>query len=386
MRHYQRVVAEIDLDAIKHNYQEIKKYLPVNSKVCGVIKADGYGHGSVPIAKTLNHLGIDAFAVAASSEAVILRKNAIDKTILVLGYTSEEDYMEMVQYGITQTVFRLDMAKKLSDIAMEMGLVAHVHILIDTGMGRIGFMPDETSVSIIKEICDLPFIAVDGLFSHFSRADEIDKEVSEGQIKTFNWFVTRLEEEGIAIKDLHLANSAGFIDLPHAHFDMVRVGIAMYGLYPSDEVNQTVVKLKPALSLKSNVILVKELPEGQSISYGGTFVTNKTMKIATIPVGYGDGYPRALSSKGSVLIRGKKAPILGRVCMDQFMVDVTDIEGVSNDDEVVLIGRSGDERISVEDIAAIMGTINYEVVCQLGKRIPRVYLSEGKPMMSIDYF
>lgn len=386
MRHYRRVIAEIDLDAITHNYEEIKKYLPPKSKVCAVIKADGYGHGSVPIAKTLNNLGVDAFAVASSSEAVILRKNDIQKDILVLGYTSEEDYIDMVKHRIIQTVFRLDMAKRLSDVAMEMGLVAHIHLLIDTGMGRIGFMPDKDSVALIKEIYDLPFIAVDGIFSHFARADETDKEASALQINRFKWFIQQLEDKGIAIKDLHLANSAGFIDLPQAHFDMVRVGIAMYGLYPSDEVDRTKVELKPALSLKSSVILVKDVPTGQPISYGGTYVTNKPMKVATIPVGYGDGYPRSLSSKGSVLIRGKKAPILGRVCMDQFMVDVTDIEDVKNDDEVVLIGLSGGEIISVEDIATIMGTINYEVVCQLGKRIPRVYLTDGKPVMSIDYF
>lgn len=386
MRHYQRVVAEIDLDAISHNYREIKNYLPASAKICSVIKADGYGHGSVPIAKALNDLGVDAFAVASSSEAVILRKHNIHQEILVLGYTSEDDYIDLVNHGITQTLFRLDMAKKLSDVAMAMGKVAHVHILIDTGMGRIGFMPEEGTIAIIKEINDLPFVSIDGVFSHFSRADELDKGTSDRQIKTFNSFVGRLKEEGLDIANLHLSNSAGFLDLPQAHFDMVRVGIAMYGLYPSDEVNKDHVNLKPALSLKSNLILVKDVAEGQAISYGGTYVTDRPMKIGTIPVGYGDGYPRSLSSRGEVLIRGQRAPIIGRVCMDQFMVDVTEVEGVANDDEVVLIGHSGDLSIRVEEIAALMGTINYEVVCQLGKRIPRLYLVGGKPLMSIDYF
>ncbi len=386
MRHYQRVVAEIDLDAIEHNYREIRNYLPAQSKICAVIKADGYGHGAVPIAKKLNELGADAFAVAASSEAVILRKNGIDKTILVLGYTSEDDYFDMVNYNITQTVFRLDMARKLSDVALEMGKVAQVHILMDTGMGRIGFIPDESSLKMIKEISDLPFISVEGIFSHFARADEMDKGPSDLQQEKFEEFTKHLKQEGVNIERMHLANSAGLIDIPKAHFDMVRVGIATYGLYPSEEVDKEILDLRPALTLKSNVILVKDVPEGSPISYGGTYVTKKHSVIATIPVGYGDGYPRSLSSKGHVLIRGKRAPILGRVCMDQFMVDVTEIQGVKEDDEVILIGASEDERITVEEIAAIMGTINYEVVCQLGKRIPRVYLEDGKPVMSIDYF
>ncbi len=386
MRHYHRVVAEIDLDAIKSNYKEIKAFLAPGTKICSVIKADGYGHGAVPIAKALNTLGVDAFAVASCSEAVILRKSDIKKTVLVLGYTSEEDYADMVNYSITQTVFRLDMARHLSDVAMALGRVAHVHILLDTGMGRIGFTPEEATVALIKEITTMPFISVDGIFTHFSRADETDKESSKVQLHKFTDFIDRLKAEDIHINNMHMSNSAGLIDLPTAHFDMVRVGIAMYGLYPSSEVNQEQVHLTPALTLKSNVILVKEVPVGQPISYGGTFVTERISTIATIPVGYGDGYPRALSSKGHVLIRGQRAPIVGRVCMDQFMVDVTDIEGVINGDEVVLIGNMGMDHISVEEIAQQMGTINYEVVCQLGKRIPRLYMSGGKPVMSIDYF
>ena len=232
MRHYQRVVAEIDLDAIESNYNEIKRYIPQGAKICGVIKADGYGHGAIPVAKKLNELGADAFAVASSSEAVILRKNGVDKDILVLGFTAEEDYMDMVNYGITQTVFRMDMAKKLSDVAMEMGRVAHVHVIVDTGMGRIGFLPDEETVQIVKNINNLPFISVDGIFSHFARADEREKGPSDLQYEKFNHFITRLGEEGVDVRDLHLANSAGLIDIPKAHFDMVSVGIAMYGLYP----------------------------------------------------------------------------------------------------------------------------------------------------------
>ncbi len=386
MGHYQRVVAEINLDAIEHNLASIRHHIPSSTKVCSVIKADGYGHGAIPLAKTLVDLGVDTFAVATCDEAMRLRKNGIDQMLLVLGYTTEADLVDIVHHSITQTIFRMDMAEKLSKVAVQVGKVAHVHILLDTGMGRLGFMPTEETVQLVKDIKQLPFISMDGVYSHFARADELDKSVCEKQYSKYQWFVERLKEEGLSDICLHLSNSATVIDLPKANYDMVRVGIATYGLYPSEEVMKDVVELRPVLSLKSHVILVKDVPVGQPISYGGTFVTKRTSKIATIPVGYGDGYPRALSSKGDVLIRGKRAPIIGRVCMDLLMVDVTDIEGVQNEDDVVLIGRSGKEQITVEEIAGHMGTINYEVVCQLGKRIPRVYIKQGEPVRSIDYF
>lgn len=386
MRHYQRVVAEVSMEALLHNYKAIKSYINDGTKVCCVIKADGYGHGAIPVAKVLSEAGADSFAVAASQEAVALRKNGIKSQILVLGYTGVDDYFDMVKHEITQTVFRLDMAKELSNVALQMNKKAHIHIKIDTGMGRVGFMPTAESVEIIREISELPMIEVDGFFTHFARADESDKTASDLQMEKFSQFVTMLNKKEIPYKDLHMSNSAGLMEMRNAHFNMVRAGIAMYGLYPSEEVNKEALSLQPALSLKSNVILVKELPEGYPISYGGTYVTDKVTKVATIPVGYGDGYPRSLSSKGRVLIRGMEAKILGRVCMDQFMVDVSEIEGVQEGDEAILIGKSGDQHITVEEIAEHMGTINYEVVCQLGKRIPRVYTREGKPVFSIDYF
>lgn len=386
MRHYQRVVAEISMEALLHNFKEIKAYVGQDTKICCVIKADGYGHGAIPVAKLLSDAGADAFAVAASQEAVALRKNGIKSQILVLGYTDADNYLDMVNYNITQTIFRLDMAKTLSDVAFRMNKKAHIHIKIDTGMGRIGFMPTEASIDIIEAISKLPMIEVDGFFTHFARADEMDKSATDLQIAKWSMFVDLLKERGIPCRDLHVSNSAGIIDLTNAHYTMVRAGIALYGLYPSDEVLKERIDLQPVLSLKSNIILVKDLPEGYPISYGGTYVTDKVTKVATIPVGYGDGYPRSLSSLGRVLIRGQEAKILGRVCMDQFMVDVTAIDGVSEGDQVVLIGRSGDLEITVEEIADHMGSINYEVVCQLGKRIPRVYTQDGKPMFSIDYF
>lgn len=386
MGHYHRVVAEINLDAIEHNLASIRHHIPSTTKVCSVIKADGYGHGAIPIAKTLVGLGVEAFIVATSVEAMMLRESGIDQMVLVLGYTPEADLVDIVEHTITQTIFRRGMAEKLSEVAVQLGKVAHVHILLDTGMGRLGFMPNEATVQLVKAINQLPLISVDGIYSHFSRADETDKSVCDEQFGKYHWFVERLRDEGLRDISLHMSNSAAMIDMPKAHYDMVRVGIATYGLYPSEEVMKDVVELKPVLSLKSHVILVKDVPVGQPISYGGTFVTKRPSKIATIPVGYGDGYPRALSSKGDVLIRGKRAPILGRVCMDLMIVDVTDIEGVQIEDDVVLIGRSGKEQITVEEIAGHMGTINYEVVCQLGKRIPRIYIKKGQAVRSSDYF
>lgn len=386
MRHYQRVVAEISLEALHHNFTEIKNYIPEGTRLCSVIKADGYGHGAIPVARELSEAGVDAFAVAASQEAVALRKNGINCDILVLGYTGVDDYFDMVKHDVIQTVFRMDMAKALSEVALQMNKKARIHIKIDTGMGRIGYMPTEESVDIIEAISKLPMIEIDGFFTHFARADEMDKGPSDLQRERFNDFIQMLDERGVRYNSLHMSNSAGLIDIHEAYFNMVRAGIALYGLYPSVDVNKSAVDLHPVLSLKSNVILVKDVPEGYPISYGARYVTDKVTRIATIPVGYGDGYPRSLTNKGRVLIRGQEAPILGSVCMDQFMVDVTEIDGVSEGDEVVLIGSSGDMNISVEEIAEHMGTINYEVVCQLGKRIPRVYMKNGRPAFSIDYF
>ncbi len=385
MRHYHRVYAEIDLDKIKSNYEAIKKHIG-GRKICAVIKADGYGHGAVPLAKELEQLGVDMFAVAVSHEAVMLRRYGIKKPILVLGYTSFDNYEDLIKYDIIQTVFKESMAQEISEAALRLRKKAKIHLKIDTGMGRIGFESGLKTVDTILAVNNLPFLDVEGIFTHFSKADEEDLSYTYMQVDKFNVLIDALKEKGITFDIVHASNSAGMMEVPDAHYDMVRVGVAMLGLYPSDEVHREKVELKPALSLHSNVIMLKEVPPGTAISYGGTYVTEEQKKIATVPVGYGDGYSRAMSSKGRVLIRGQYAPILGRVCMDQFMVDVTHIDGIADGDDVILIGADGENSIPVEELALNMQSINYEVVCLLSKRIPRVYLKEGQPVYSVDYF
>jgi alanine racemase len=278
------------------------------------------------------------------------------------------------------------MAKGISEKAVEMKKRAKIHIKVDTGMGRIGFALTEDSIKEVLAISQLPNIEVEGIFTHFSKADEVDKTYTYEQISKFDEFVKKLELKGLHIKYKHAANSAGIIEYSEAHYNIVRAGIALYGLYPSQEVSTNKIKLKPALSLISQVIFTKTVEKGTKISYGGIYTTKERSVIATVPVGYGDGFPRALSSKGRVLIRGQYAKIVGRVCMDQFMVDVTHIEGVCEGDEAVLIGKQGDNQITVEEIADIAGTINYEIVCQLGKRIPRVYYKDDEYMYATDYY
>lgn len=385
MRHYHRVYASIDLDKLEANYKAVKAAIG-GKKICAVIKADGYGHGAVPLARELEGLGADMFAVAAAHEAVMLRRYGIEKPILVLGYTAFDNYEDLIKYDITQTVFKESMARELSEAALRMEKPAKVHLKIDTGMGRIGFEPGLGTVEKILEVARLPFLEIEGIFTHFARADEKDQSFTHMQVDRFNVLLEALKEKGLAFDMVHAANSAGTMEMPRAHYDMARVGIALLGLYPSDEVNRDSLQIEPILSLHSNIILLKEVPPGTPISYGGTYVTEGRRKVATVPVGYGDGYSRALSSKGRVLVRGQYAPIIGRVCMDQFMVDVTDVAGAADGDEVILIGSDGGSSIPVEELAAHMQTINYEVVCLLSKRIPRVYTKGGEPVYSIDYF
>lgn len=385
MRHYHRVYAEISLDNIVENFNVIKERIH-HKKVCAVIKADGYGHGAVPIAKELEFQGIDQFAVAVSHEAVMLRRYGIKTPILVLGYTSFENYEDLIKYDITQTVFKLEMAREISEVATRLQKPAKIHLKIDTGMGRIGFLANNETIDSIKTISQLPFIHLEGIFTHFAKADEADLSYTHQQLEAFNHMIEKLTHQDIHFEVIHASNSAGMMEVEGAHFDMVRVGIAMFGLYPSHEVRKSQLLLKPALTLHSNIIMLKEVGAGSHISYGGTYVTTRPTKVATIPVGYGDGYSRQLSSKGRVIIRGQYAPIIGRVCMDQFMVDVTDIPEVEDSDDVILIGEEGQARITVEEIAEIMETINYEVVCLLSKRIPRVYLKANQPVYSVDYF
>lgn len=382
---YYRVYAEINLDAIVKNVDNLMALTKENTGALAVVKADGYGHGDVAVAKAVAQK-VTGYAVATLDEAVNLRENGVKKPILVLGYVDPYEFDILVSYEITATVFDVETAQLLADAARVQKKQAHCHIKVDTGMRRIGLEPDENGIAIVKQITALKELSADGIFTHFAASDETDKTSAEHQFKLFTDFTGRLEKEGIHFIYRHCANSAAVIDMPQVDLDMVRLGIAMYGMYPSDEVKKEKVELFPALDLKSHITMVKEIPAGEKVSYGGTFTTTRTTKLATVSVGYGDGYPRALSSKGYVLVRGQKAPIVGRVCMDQMMVDVTDIENVTRADIVTLIGKDGDAEITVEEIAALAGTFNYEFVCDLGKRIPRSYYLNGEYIGTHDCF
>ena len=387
MKTYSRVYAKIDLDAIAYNMEQMKQNIRPETKVMAVIKADGYGHGAVQIAEMMERWNyIWGFAVATLDEAVVLRTEGIQKPILVLGCVFPDQYMEMLKHEIRMNIYTEEMAESISRMAAREGKTAYMHIKLDTGMSRLGFGINEQSAETIKRISKMPNVNMEGIFTHFTKADEKDKSFTKTQIQEFVWMTERLKEKNVRFTYEHCSNSAGIIDVPEANFDIVRAGISTYGLYPSEEVDKTNVKLKPALALKSHVAFVKEIERGTPVSYGGTFVAKEKMKIATIPVGYADGYPRSLSNKGYVLIRGKKAPILGRVCMDQFMVDVTQIEGVSFGDKVTMIGKDGNEILPVEVLSELSGRFNYEFVCDLGKRIPRVYVRDGKIAEQVDYF
>ncbi len=375
---YYRASANIDLDAICSNINNTRKLLEAKTRLMVILKADGYGHGAVPIAKALSDMAVDCFGVAILEEGIELRKAGIDKPILVLGYTPKGQYQKLVEYDITQTIFQYNTAKELSEEALRQGKTAKIHIKIDTGMSRIGFFDDTDSIEEVKKIAELKGIEIEGIFSHFACADEEDKTSANRQLKKFLDFTEELDKEGIHIPIKHIANSAAIIDIPEARLDMVRSGISTYGLYPSEDVKKDAIALKPAMEIKSHVSYVKEVETGVGVSYGSTYITGRKTKIATIPVGYGDGYPRQLSSKGRVLIHGMSAPIIGRVCMDQFMVDVTDIPEVNQGDMVTLIGRDKDEFISVEEVANMSYSFNYEFICNVGKRIPRIYYRNNK--------
>lgn len=387
MKTYSRVYAKIDLDAIAYNIEQMKRNIRPETKVMAVIKADGYGHGAVQIADMLERCDyIWGFAVATLDEAVVLRTEGIKKPILVLGCVFPDQYMEMLNYDIRMNVYTEEMAESISQMASREGKTAYMHIKLDTGMARLGFEISEESAEMIRRISQLKNVSMEGIFTHFAKADEISKDFTKKQIADFTWMTEQLRERGVTFAYEHCSNSAGIIDIPEANFDLVRAGISTYGLYPSEEVQKKNVKLRPAMALKSHVAFVKDIEAGTPISYGGSYVSERKMRIATIPVGYADGYPRSLSNKGYVLIRGKKANIVGRVCMDQFMVDVTDIDGVSFGDKVTMIGKDGNERISVEVLGELSGRFNYEFVCDLGKRIPRVYVRDGKIAEQVDYF
>ncbi len=379
MKQHNRVRAEIDLDAISYNMEQLKKRIGEDARLIAVVKTDGYGHGAVPIARMFEERPyVWGYAVACLEEAVELRTHGIRKPVLVLGCVFPDQYEEMIRYDVRPAIYMEETAEAVSKEAVRQGKDVYFHIKIDTGMGRIGFPADAGSVDAIERISRLPNVKLEGMFTHFAKADETDKTYTVIQHDRFLRMKEMIEKRGIQIRYFDCDNSAGIIDFPDMKHDLARAGIAMYGMYPSDEVDQTAVDLRPALTLTSHVTFVKDVEPGTAISYGGTFVADRPMRVATVPVGYGDGYPRSLSNKGSVLIRGKRAKILGRVCMDQFMVDVTDIPETRFMDRVVLAGRDGNERITVEELAELSGRFHYEFVCCLGKRIPRVYRKNGK--------
>ncbi|MDD6660919.1 MAG: alanine racemase [Lachnospiraceae bacterium] len=368
-----RITAYINRKAIAANFQNMKSNLKDGVKMVAVIKTDGYGHGAVPIAQMVEPYDyIWGFAVAAVEEGLALREAGIAKPILVLGYTFEQDYPIMIKNGIRPAVFTMKMAEEFAAAARELGVKAPIHIAVDTGMSRIGFADCEESIHTVSAISRIPDLTIEGAFTHFARADETDKSSAMQQFRRFDGFCRNLEHAGVKNFLRHCSNSAGILELPEVHMDMVRAGITIYGIYPSNEVARD-IKLYPAMGLKSHIVYIKQIAKGTAISYGGTFVADHDMRIATIPVGYGDGYPRSLSNRGSVLIRGRRAPIVGRVCMDQFMVDVTDLPAELLD-EVTLLGKDGEEEITVDELGALSGRFPYEFVCDIGKRVPRVYL------------
>lgn len=365
--------AEIDLDAIAYNTRNIKQLIG-NKDLIAVVKANCYGHGAIDIIPTLLENGASRLAVAMISEALEIRENKITAPIMILGFTPLYLGEELINNDIEQTVYDLDYARELSKIALSLNKKAKIHIAMDTGMGRIGFLPNEKSIDDITEIYSLEGIDVVGIFTHFSTSDEKDKEYSHQQFTKMMSVIDELEKRGIDIPLKHVANSGAIIDLPNTYLDAVRAGIILYGYYPSDEVNKSNLALKPALTLKATITNVKTLEKDMYISYGRTFKTSDKTVVATIPVGYADGYIRKLGENGKVIIKDQFAPIIGRICMDQFMIDVTNIPDVKIGDEVILLGEKNNLKYNADDIAEKLGTINYEVTCMLKSRLPRVYI------------
>ena len=373
-----RAWAQIDLDCIVHNLNEIRKLTERKSEIIAVVKADAYGHGVFGILPTLLENGVRKFAVSLLDEAIQLRKNGVSAPILVLSYTDVSRAGEILKNNVTQTVYNMELARALSEASILTNREAKIHIKVDTGMSRVGFPAGYSAVKEISKIGALPGITIEGIFTHFASADEADRSFTLIQFEKFMSICTELARVGIYIPIKHTCNSAGVMCYPEMRLDAVRPGIIMYGYYPSEAVGRN-IHLKPAMTLKASVILVKEIEKNTYVSYGRKFKASRTTKLATIPIGYADGYPRCIDNKGRVLIHGEYAPIVGRICMDQCMIDVTDIkEEVRIGDEVVMFGSQGDKQITVEEVAGNAGTINYETISVVGKRVPRVYIKDGK--------
>lgn len=381
-----RAWAEVNLDAIAANMKEIRKITSPHAKIMAVVKADAYGHGFLETAKTLLENGADCLAVAMLQEAKQLRSRGITVPILILGATSAEAAEDILDFDVIPNVFSYEFAKELSYAAEKKDKIAKIHIKIDTGMSRVGFVASDTDNSQIVEqiirISKLPYIEIDGIFSHFSTADEQDKTFTELQFSRFMAVCSALEQKGLRIPTKHICNSAATMMYPEMHLDMVRPGIILYGLYPSDEVDKTRLKLIPAMTLKAQISLVKTVAEKREVSYGKTYITDKPTKIATVPIGYADGYPRILSGKAKMVADGKRVDVIGRICMDQCMIDVTNVNNMNAGDEVTIFGA---DTVTADDLAKWAGTIHYEIVCVIGKRIPRIYISNGKAVKVLNY-
>ncbi len=379
----QRVWAEVDLDRIAHNTRIIKE-ISQKAELMAIVKADGYGHGALEVSKAMLFSGAESLGVAILEEGIDLRKNNICEPILILGYTPENKLSQTINYDLIQTVFHKEMAKKLSEEAVRLHKLSQIHIKLDTGMGRLGFLPSEKSIDEIMEISKLPNIKLTGIYTHLADSDSKEREFTETQYKIFKDFTDALYERGLKGLKRHISNSGGIAQYPHMGMDMVRSGILLYGIAPSFDVNVKELGLLPAMSFKTKVSYIKELEEGVSISYSRTYFTSRKTTVATVPVGYADGYSRLLSNKAKVIINGAYAPVIGNICMDQFMIDVTDIDGVTEGTEIVLMGEEKGLEITAEDIARIEGKISYEVLCCIGKRVPRIYKKNGREIKMVN--
>ncbi len=380
-----RTWAEIDLDAIAHNMREIRKITNPDAQIMAVVKADAYGHGFLEVTKALLENGADRLAVAVLQEAKQLRSRGVNVPILLLGASMDNDIEDIINFDVTPNVFSYEFAKAISYVAEKKEKVTKIHIKLDTGMSRIGYVVSDDNTEIVNEIekiSKLPYIEIEGIFSHFSTSDEYDGSYTRLQFNRFMSVIGDLEKRGVNIPIKHICNSAGIMMYPEMHLDMVRPGVILYGMYPSDEVDKSRLDLIPAMTLKSKITFVKEVEPGRGVSYGKEYITDKVTKIATVPIGYADGYLRKIAGKGKMLVHGVKAPIIGRICMDQCMIDVTEVHNIERGDEAIIFGREG---ITIDDLASWLDTINYEVSCVIGKRIPRIYTKDGKAVKVLNY-
>lgn len=368
------VWAEIDLSAIKHNFNQVKNLVKPTTKIMAIVKANGYGHGAFEVGRAVLEAGADCLAVAFLEEALELRAKGLTCPIILLGWTPPGEYFRALENRLILTLYDVNEAQILNKVAGEMGIQAQIHLKIDTGMSRIGILAKDENIPLAMEIINLEHIGVEGIFTHLSKADERDKSYAYLQLARFKNFTEKLEQQiGRRIPLKHAANSAAILDLPEAHLDLVRPGIILYGLKPSSEVNLDKINLRPALSLKARISRVEGFPQDTMVSYGGTYKTQGQAIIATIPIGYADGYTRLLSNKAQVLINQKRYPVVGKICMDQCMIDITGQSRVKVGDEVILIGKDQKPAISMDEIADQLGTINYEIACMISDRVPRRY-------------